>query len=258
MTATNAMPWSTRFWTAGLLLGLVFLAWALFWPATSSAPATASSASSAGQGAAPMPAQQTRAPNAADPAWTRPLYFNDRRPRVAMLGPNGPGGAGMPNQEFDAVLTGIVRSPHLYMATLLPMGGKPARVRLGDEVEGKPGWRLVSLASRTATFRNGDRVQVLRLDAKNAAITPPAAAMPPMPIEMPGQPNELPTAAAPPATPGITGQAPTAPPVTSSSSTPQNTAPANTTQAQQIEAIRRRIEARRQQMRQPNSPEPSR
>lgn len=251
MKMTGSMPISTRLWGACLLIAVVFVGWALFWPVTTSAPGET--------GRAALPAyalhevMPAAAPNAADPAWARPLYFNDRRPRIAVVG-QGAGGAA--NQDFDAVLTGIVRSSGLNLATLSPANGKPVRVKLGDEVEGQAGWRLVSLSSRTATFRNGDREQVLRMEARDVAAEPAPAvppASPPMaPVDAPRPSNQP----APPSVPGITGQASTGQPVTSSGPAAPASAPANASQEQQVQAIRRRIEDARRQMRSA-SPQPS-
>lgn len=252
MKTSASMPISTRFWAVALLAATLFLGWALFWPAVDLKSNETTHA------ALPVytlhDAMPAAAPNAADPALARPLYFNDRRPRIAVVAQGV--GVGAADQGFDVVLTGIVRSAGLQLATLSPAGGKPVRVKLGEEVEGKTGWRLVSLGPRTATFRSGEREQVLRMDARDAA-TAPAPLVPPASLsggapDMPRPPDQ----AAPPAVPGVTGQASGTPPVTSSS--PVANAPANTAQDQQIQAIRRRIEDARRQARPPNSPEPSR
>ena len=250
MRTSNSMPISTRLWSVGLLIAAAFFGWALLWPAA--APESDPTARPALPAYAMRDVMPAAAPNAADPAWARPLYFNDRRPRIAVV---GQGAAGAANQGFDAVLTGIVRAPNLQLATLSPINGKPVRVKLGEEVEGQPGWRLVSLDSRTATFRNGDREQVLRMEVRDVATTPalpaPPAALPVTPAEASRPPDQPP----PPPVPGITGQASAVPPVTSSAPAAATTAPANEGQQQQIQAIRRRIEEARRQMR---SPEPSR
>ena len=250
MSTRGPMPIATRLWGAGLLVAAAFCAWALFWPTVGS------EAGEAAPGALPVYAVRAAplaaAPNAADPAWARPLYFNDRRPRIAAV---GQAGAGAANQGFEAVLTGIVRAPGLSLATLSPAGGKPTRVKLGDEVEDQPGWRLVSLTSRSATFRNGDRIQELRLEARAAAAAPPP---PPSALPSPetSRPGDVPP---PPAVPGITGQTSAAPAVTSSAPTvaPVPT-PANASQDQQIQAIRRRIEDARRQMKPSDTPQPQR
>ncbi len=252
MKMTSSMPISTRLWGAGLLIATVFLGWAFFWPVT--APALDEATRPALPVYAMHAVTPAAAPNTADPAWARPLYFNDRRPRTAVV---GQGGGSAANQGFDAVLTGIVRSPDLSLATLSPANGKPVRVKLGDEVEGQPGWRLVNLSSRTATFRNGDREQVLRIEARDVAIGPaspvPPASLPTAPAEASRPPDQAP----PPSVPGITGQASTAKPVTSSAPAATATAPANAGQEQQIQAIRRRIEDARRQIRS-DAPQPSR
>ncbi|RMH90858.1 hypothetical protein EBB59_09555 [Lysobacter pythonis] len=227
------MPVSTRLWTLAVVVAVAFCGWAWFWPPT-------------GYRVETVPARQPAypesvtlspaAPNPADPAWARPLFFNDRSPRVADVGGEGTVN-GETGNSFLATLTGIVRSPGLNLATLTPtQSGKPLRVQLGAEVTGQPGWRLVDLGPRSATFRNGEQSQVLKLNARDAINTPPPAAAPPAP----GSPSE---AAA----------------MTSASAAAEAAATQDditTEQRQQVEAIRRRIEERRKQMRQPSPPAP--
>ena len=248
MSAVSRMPVSTRLWSAAVVAAAAFCGWALLWPAP------AQDGVDAGAGTLPVYPQVSappmQAPNPADAAWARPLFFNDRNPRVASVGDES-GISGDSANGFMATLTGIVRSPGLELATLSPGqgGGKPLRVRLGDEVETQPGWRLVALGPRTATFRNGEQEQVLKLEARNALNAPPPPAAP-----MQGSEPRAPALPPPPATPGITGQAgaavPAPPnPATDAAETPE--------QRQQVEAIRQRIQARRRQMSQPAPPSPS-
>lgn len=244
MSASRRLPMSTRVWVLVVCAGLVFVAWALLWPAPA-APVEAASTETPPEYPA-MTGVQMAAPNAADPAWSRPLFFNDRAPRVASLGGDAEmGGEG--SNAFMATLTGIVRSPVVYLATLSPgQGGKPLRVRLGDEVEGHPGWKLIALGARSATFRNGEQEQVLRLVARNALNAPAA-----------GMPSESPSTNAPPPPPppalGVTGQV--AAPAAPAASTEAEVTPE---QRKQVEAIRERIQARRKQLlQQPPSPAPS-
>lgn len=241
MSTASRMPMSTRAWAIIVALAGVFAAWALFWPAPTQQAAAASTSPAPEYPA--ITGMQVAAPNAADPAWSRPLFFNDRVPRVAALGGEGVAGGEAVN-TFSPTLTGIVRSPWIYLATLSPsQSGKPLRVRIGEEVEGYPGWRLVSLGIRSATFRNGDQEQILRLVARNALNAPAAP-----PVD--GQPVPVPP---PPPAPGVTGQVPPPPaaPVASEADvTPE--------QRKQVEAIRERIQARRKQLlQQTPSPAPS-
>ena len=246
MSAVSRMPVSTRLWSAAVVAAAAFCGWALLWPAP------AQDGVDAGAGTLPVYPQVSappmQAPNPADAAWARPLFFNDRNPRVASVGDES-GISGDSANGFMATLTGIVRSPGLELATLSPGqgGGKPLRVRLGNEVETQPGWRLVALGPRTATFRNGEQEQVLKLEARNALNAPPPAAAP-----MQGSEPRAP--APPPATPGITGQAGAAAPVPPNPATDAAETPE---QRQQVEAIRQRIQARRRQMSQPAPPSPS-
>lgn len=155
---------------------------------------------------------------------SRPLLNADRRPeRVAAA--NGAVGT-----DLDVSLTSILITPTLKMAILTGnQDGRSRRVRLGEVAEGSD-WRLVKLEPRRAVFDRptGELTLELRLfDGKGSSIVPLAdagAANAPTPPEpAPGVPAAVANAPAPTAM-----------------ATPQE---------QQIEAIRRRIEARRAQMR---------
>ncbi len=83
MKTSASMPISTRFWAVALLAATLFLGWALFWPAVDLKSSETTHA------ALPVytlhDAMPAAAPNAADPALARPLYFNDRRPRISVV-----------------------------------------------------------------------------------------------------------------------------------------------------------------------------
>lgn len=252
------MPVSTRLWALAVVVAGLFAGWALLWPAPNYLPEVASDAVlptyPAPLAMNPMP------PNSADQAWAKPLFFNDRNPRVASVDNEGLD-TGAHSAGFRATLTGILRSPGAILVTLGGTeSGKPLLVRLGDEVEGQPGWRLVDVGVRQATFRNADQEHVLKIVAREARNNPPpssgsdtAAALSP------------PSESSPP-TPGVTGQATAA---QQTAATTVATAAGNSAaetagqqlepeQRQQVEAIRRRIEERRKQLRQSNpSPKPT-
>ena len=155
-------------------------------------------------------------------AAARPLFTQDRRPRSFLAtAPEGDGAA--QNQSLDFILTGVLISPQVQLAVVQPTGGgNPQRVRVGKSPEGAAGWRLVEVQPRRAVFEGGGGQTTLELrtfgasDADREAIARAA----------PG--------ARPP--PAASDAAPT--PATS----PQN-------EQQRIEAIRKRIEARRAQIR---------
>jgi len=166
----------------------------------------------------------------------RPLLIADRRP-VAVGPVTGEG-----TTEIDVALTSVLITPRLQMAILTDnQGGASRRVRVGDMVAGTS-WRLASLAPRSAVLEGpgGQRTLELRVYSGDGAgqVMPPAAgetATPPQ-ANVDGAPD--PNAAGP-------QPIPTPPPNAVPAPAPAD----NLTQEQQIEAIRRRIEARRAQMR---------
>jgi general secretion pathway protein N len=157
----------------------------------------------------------------------RPLLMPDRRPGVVQAG-SGPAGGG----DLDVSLTSVLMTPTLQMVILTGnQDGISRRVKLGDTAEGS-NWRLIRLEPRRATFErpSGEVTLDLRVfDGKGAGVATTDAG-------------------APPATPASDDRAPAnAAPATASNTPPTVAVP--TPQEQQIEAIRRRIEARRAQMR---------
>jgi len=170
----------------------------------------------------------------------RPLLTADRRP-AAMIAMDGQAGAA----ELDVVLTGVLITPKLQLAILTNNSDATSnRVRVGETVRGS-NWRLIQLEPRRAVIEgpSGQRVLDLRVfDGKGGeAPTPVVASAGP---ESPG-PEATATGGAP--QPG-TRPPPQSPPMAAK---PESTAqqPAQVSQDQQVEAIRRRIEARRAQMR---------
>jgi general secretion pathway protein N len=172
----------------------------------------------------------------------RPLMMVGRKPVVISA-------AADTTTDFDATLTSVLITPTLQMAILTDnQGGASHRVRVGESVEGTA-WRLIELHPRQAIFEGpgGQRVLDLRVfdGVGGNAGTPLAqgaapnsnvdAGAPPAPPAPPVVVNNPPPAAAQPK--------PDAP----APSTPD--ASQQLTQEQQVEAIRKRIEARRAQAR---------
>ena len=170
-------------------------------------------------------------------AGSRPLFTQDRRPRTFVASNPDGDAAASPAATLDFVLTGVLISPQVRLAMLQPTGGGDAqRVREGHAPEGASGWRLVEVQPRVAIFEASDGSRS-NLDlrtfgaagAPGAARTGGDAATPPPP----------PPAAAPAAVAAA------------------NAANEAVPDQARIEAIRRRIEARRAQLRagaaQPNS-----
>ena len=154
----------------------------------------------------------------------RPLLNADRRPAVG-------GEASDAEQPMDLELTGVLMAGEFQAALLQSRDGQRSqRVRVGDPVQGTS-WRLVSLAPRSAEFESpqGRHTLDLRLydgSADGATSAAPAEA---------GAAAAPPVAAAPAATPAN-------PPPGANAAEPAAA-------EDQVQAIRRRIEARRAQLR---------
>lgn len=194
-----------------------------------------------GSGSIPPPAlppvPRVSAPALGPPAQyaatsARPLFATDRRPHPFSLQTGTSEAAQAP--AFDLVLTSVLITPQARIAIVQKPDGSGAwRVRMGDAPEAYPNWRLTGLAPRSATFAGpeGEKTLALRVyDGQGGAAPTATTPVPPVPVEMPGPVPAGPGAAVPPT--------PT-PPATD----------ASTPDPEQIEAIRRRIEARREQMR---------
>lgn len=160
-------------------------------------------------------------------AAARPLFTTDRKPRSFMAtGPEGGDGAAAA-QALEFVLTGVLISPQVRLAILQPAGGgEPQRVREGKSPEGAAGWRLIEVQPRRAVFEgaNGQSTLDLRTFGTSAEERAEIARA------VPGARPPPPASAAPAA------------------ATAADVAPPQNDQ-QRIEAIRKRIEARRAQLR---------
>ncbi|HEX4853523.1 hypothetical protein [Arenimonas sp.] len=168
----------------------------------------------------------------------RPLLSPERRPPAIATG-EGSGDA-----PLDAELTSVLIAGDVRLAILLARDTNTSRrVRVGDVVEGTA-WRLVELEPRRAVFEGpeGRRELALRVysGVGGEPVTQVAAPVVPgrPPAAAPASGAPAPVAAAPG---GAVAAAPGPAPVAE----PAQTAPV--TPEQQVEAIRRRIEARRAQ-----------
>lgn len=168
---------------------------------------------------------------------TRPLFSENRRHQPFTIDAGGEEGQA---NTFDYTLTSVVISGDVQLAILKPAaeGAQPVRVKLGTTVETAPQWTLASLEPRAAVFRGpeGDRRLDLRVFNGIGGANPPPMNLAPQPAviheTMPGQPgNEVPGPQPPPPPP---------PPPPSG----------NVSTEVQLEAIRKRIEERRAQLRQ--------
>lgn len=174
----------------------------------------------------------------------RPLLMPDRRPGLT------PSDAGQGTSDLDVTLTSVVITSHLQVAILTDnKDASSRRVRMGETVAGS-NWRLVQLEPRRALLEgpSGQRELLLRVfDGKGGQAPTPSMARVEPQSDADGAAQAVVTATAAPAQPvadagprNVTQQAPVG---------PEQGAAAALTQEQQVEAIRRRIEARRAQMR---------
>lgn len=173
-------------------------------------------------------------------AVARPLFTEDRRPR-SFIATNPEGDAPVQAQTLDFVLTGVLISPQVRLAILQPTGGgESQRVRVGRSPEGAPGWQLLSVDPRRATFSGNGGELVLDLRTFGVAGVAEAPRGPGT-----GAVRETGGTSSPPS---ASGAGASGTPVPSAPAQSAGGAPPQTDQAR-IEAIRQRIEARRAQQR---------
>jgi general secretion pathway protein N len=174
-----------------------------------------------------------------DAVAARPLFMPDRRPHPFVLEGSAPGEAEGRGASFDYVLTSVLIAPPLRMAIVQPAGGGDGiRVRLGEGNEAMPGWRLVDLGPRSAVFEGPGGRQSLDLRTFDGSGGEPPSHMP---AAAERQRAIEAAAAAESQAAGSAAQAADA---------ADDAAEPSPTQVQrQADAIRKRIEARRAQLR---------
>lgn len=195
-------------------------------------------------------------------AGARPLFTEDRRPQPFFIDPMA--GSGEASNDFDFVLTSVLRTPTLEMVILQPSGGgRSLGVKVGESPEGVGGWSLVSVGPRSAVFNGpqGERTLELRQFDGVGGEVPTAMSVPTVPPEesaRPGVqavPDEARPGAAPPASQAnspVSGVPVDGGPVPAQGA---SAAPARTSQ-EQVEAIRKRIEERRARLRRDAAQDP--
>lgn len=193
----------------------------------------------------------------------RPLFTDNRRPQPFVIDPMGEAeGAG---NDFDYVLSSVLRTPNLQMVILQPAGGgESVRVKLGGAPDAAPGWVLQSVAARGAVFAGpeGERSLELRVfdGSGGQAPTPMSspAATPAASAQAPAAMTDADMAATPRASGGAQPSRKTdedamgaeAPADAASAAAQQQAA------QDQVEMIRRRIEERRARLRQEDRARP--
>jgi len=186
----------------------------------------------------------------------RPLFTDNRRPQPFVIDPMGE--AEGASNDFDYVLSSVLRTPALQMVILQPAGGgDPVRVKLGDAPGTAPGWVLQSVAARSAVFAGpeGERSLELRVfDGTGGQAPTPMSS--PIAAPGPGGPASAAMADADMAAPRATGGS--QPSQKADEDAMGAAAPADAASAaaqqqaaqEQVEMIRRRIEERRARLRQ--------
>lgn len=181
----------------------------------------------------------------------RPLFSENRRPQAFVLQPEGE--EGTPANNFDYVLSSVLITPQVRLAIVQPTnGGKSVSFRLGESTEDLPNWRLVSLNPRSAVFEGPGGTKSLDLrvwpggarqggaapvpQADNTMVNADAAA----PIPAPPPANAMPVPAPPASTGGRLGE---------EAATDEDKKDEEARAKQQMDAIRKRIEERRAQLR---------
>lgn len=179
----------------------------------------------------------------------RPLFSQNRQPQPFFIsGQEGDGQA----QAFDFVLSSVLITPNLRLAIVQPAaGGEGIRLKVGEAPPATPGWRVVDIQPRSVVFNGpeGERTLELRVfdgsggqmpTATNANVVPPAMdPVQPAGAATPGSGTTSRTTQVQPAQPGSVEVAEVPGPAAE---------PAQSTE-QQMDAIRKRIEARRAQLR---------
>lgn len=176
----------------------------------------------------------------------RPLFTTDRRPKPFYLQGEGAASAAA---AFDYVLTSVLITPGLQMAILqTPDGSQSLRVKLGEAPEPQPAWRLAALNARSAVFEGPEGQKTLELRVYDGTggqrPTPTATATAAQQPPAAGDASERPG----PQGPAVVDPASATPP--SSPAAPPTASPQTpSTPEAQMEAIRKRIQARREQLR---------
>ncbi|NLC59934.1 MAG: general secretion pathway protein GspN [Gammaproteobacteria bacterium] len=177
----------------------------------------------------------------------RALFAPDRRHRPFLLDP-GEGVEGGAPDGFDVVLTSVLITPGLEMAIVQREDGEAVSFRVGETARQAPGWRLVSVQPRAATFAGPEGERVLELRVYDGV-----GGQPPTPVTGTDGGADARAVADDDGAPRRRAAD------DASSDTIRESAPAaeEVTPAQQAEAIRRRIEERRARLREQRQQAPA-
>lgn len=260
MRVDTARPWT---WLLAAGAGWGMLAWALALagmgqrlPAQPEAAALAK----------PLPPLRKPVPGRIGPLGQyseigqRPLFATDRRPKPFFLQGQGEENAAA---AFDYVLTSVLITPSVKLAILQPPDGSQSlRVKLGDAPEPQPAWRLVSLDARSAVFEGPEGQKSLQLrvfDGAGGQRPTPAASSAQGPTATAARPRAEANERPGPQGPAVVDDSPATPtpvPAPPSPATATAKPAAPVTPEAQMEAIRKRIQARREQLRREAAQQP--
>lgn len=180
---------------------------------------------------------------------SRPLFSENRQPEPFFI--SGEEGGEQP-QTFEFVLSSVLITPGLQMAILQAAeGGEPVRVKLGESPESAPAYRVVEIHPRSVVVAGPDGQRTLELRVfDGVGGQPPTAARPPgTATAMPGAPPVVPPQRASAAVADAASGQPVPADAMPTQVESAAAEPVMTTE-QQMDAIRKRIEARRAQLRQ--------
>lgn len=207
----------------------------------------------------------------------RPLFAADRRPHPFFLEGSGEATG---DGAFDYVLTSVLITPRLKMAILQPADGggtgdTSLRVRLDGPVPSHPGWRLVGLDERSAVLAGPEGERRLELRVFNGVGGAPPTRVStgddrvagrrriPLMVPEPGgspAPNAVPAPSTPPPDEAADDTMDATPPDDDETATPPKRGEAEPsppmTEQAQMEAIRARIQERREQLRRQSEQNP--
>ena len=179
----------------------------------------------------------------------RPLFSENRQPESFFI--SGEEGGEQP-QSFDFVLSSVLITPGLKMAILqTTQGGEPVRVKLGESPESAPNWQLVEINPRSVVIAGPEGRQTLELrvfdgTSGQSPTAVSSAAMPTGPVQQVQPPRRSTAPTQDSANPQpVPVPADAMPAQVESAAAPE---PVLTTE-QQMDLIRKRIEARRAQLR---------
>lgn len=192
----------------------------------------------------PLPQAKPASPDRIGPlgqyaeAAARPVFTSDRRPRTFMAtAPDGGVATDAQSQSLDFILTGVLISPQVRMAFLQPVGGgQSVRVREGASPEGASGWRLVEVQPRRAVFQGSGGESSLDLRVFGDAAQAEKTVM---------------------AVNNIASSKAAADAAAAAAQDAADAAPIPMDEAARIQTIRKRIEARRAQLRNNTSDSPA-